>query len=119
MQDLDQAGMEMLQVESCVLCSGPSHLQKNLESNSWRRVKLRARNYKQYTVAVMHNSAVETIPRNMRAKELCAWVLRITSCDSPNRQIKVLAKFSRYTVDYFSRFRVKSFERNLVRRGRD
>ena len=34
--------MQTLQVESCV--RGPSHLQ---EPNSWRRVELRARNYKQ------------------------------------------------------------------------
>ena len=40
------------------LYSGPSHLQKNLEPNGWRRVELRARNYKLRGSAVMRNSAV-------------------------------------------------------------
>ena len=85
------------------LCLEPSHLQKNLASNSWKRVEIRAKKTNSedpYTVAVMRNSTAighvlckmsaacalffrRKLPHAcMRFLELCTWMLRntCTSC---------------------------------------
>ena len=51
MQDLDQVGMEMLQVEGCVQVYDTFTIEFGTQ-NSWRRVELPERNYKR--TARMH-----------------------------------------------------------------